>query len=128
MFIVMSPKRLSIDSAGGMCDRFKESCLIYPEGWSPASLCFSLLFLFFFFQISVAEIDLIPSFLKSYSVVSSQRIPKRSHHFRFNHLAGAPAVCQASCYTFYRQDLVSSAVLRRETHPYSHLVDEEVEA
>ena len=102
MFIVMNPKRLSIDSAGGMCDQFEETCLIHPEGWSPASLCFSLLFLFFFFQISVTEIDLIPSFLKSYSVVSSQRVPKRSHHFRFNHLAGAPTMCQASCYTFYR--------------------------
>lgn len=72
MFIVMNPKRLSIDSPGGMCDQFKETCLIHPEGWSPASRCFSLLFLFFFFQVSVAEIDLIPSFLKSCSVVSSR--------------------------------------------------------
>ena len=42
--------------------------------------------------------------------------------------AGPPALCQALGYTFYRQDLISPAVLRSETHPYSHLVDEEVEA
>lgn len=42
--------------------------------------------------------------------------------------ARAPAVGRASCHTLYRQDLVSPAVLRSETHPYSHLIEEEVEA
>lgn len=42
--------------------------------------------------------------------------------------ARAPAVGRAWCHTLYRQDLVSPAVLRSETHPYSHLIEEEVEA
>ena len=58
---------------------------MHPEGWSTASLSFSFSFSFFF-QISIAEIDLIPSLLRSCNAVSSQSVPKRSHHFRFTHL------------------------------------------